>query len=398
MLSTLLPGIREVRTPLVTGSLWLLAIVLVMQESVPPAGQATGLYKLGYNVHAVLGLPGVAASLGVFAYLMGTISSTLLVGGFPGGRLLRPHVRFVPRTAWLPQTVGNGPSLRAPFGVRGHRALLVAVRKIVVRMESVLAALAAAEQADQALRDRAEVEYLLLDYPQVAEPDDHHEALRHITRTRAVGPAGGETRARARVDGLVSHTSELVAVLRRADHEYRSLGPRPDAVPVRRTTGRSLDEPPSYWNVQRPARSMVEEAVADVIVADFEMMRTRLLRPETADLSSAIDRLRGEADLRFAVSAPLSALFCGLAVTTHAVAWLLALFGVVVLTYAAVQRRKDAGDMLLDALDEHTNSPALERLVREVDAVAHALLRDSEPVTPTDALVMGPLLSQRSTT
>ena len=367
MLSTLLPGIRELRAPLVAGFLWLLAICLLLQESIPSRADASGAYKLGYALDTALGGASAGAALGVLAYLLGTLSLALLVGGFPGGRFWRPHVRFVPRAGVLPLAMRRTgcASFRAPFGSRGQRVLLVVARETVERMQPVIAALAAVEEAGCGAGQHRDCD--TFSYPTVSHPNIHHAALKHVARTasshrdRNTNWGTGDE-----IDRLLDCAAELSSVVRRADHEYRALGPKPEFMPVRRPSRRSNSAASTFWSIEHAARSMLEEAVADLVVADFEMMRTRLLREDTRELSSAIDRLRTEADLRFAVAAPITALFIILAAQTESVASLLGLGAVVVLIGAAVQRRKDAGDMLLDALNERTRSPALERLNSDI--------------------------------
>jgi hypothetical protein len=118
---------------------------------------------------------------------------------------------------------------------------------------------------------------------------------------------------------------------------------------------------------------VIEEAVADLIVADFDLMRTRLLHPETLELSSAIDRLRSEAELRAGVTAPLAGLLVVFVAETHMFVCLAGLCGVIVLFHEALRRRRESGDMLLDALEDRVKSPALERLDSDVARVVEGL-------------------------
>lgn len=114
--------------------------------------------------------------------------------------------------------------------------------------------------------------------------------------------------------------------------------------------------------VDNAARASIQEAIANRVVSDFDLMRTRLLRPQTRELSTAIDRLRSEAELRAAIGAPLIGLAVVLAAQTNTVAWLSGVLAIGVLFLEALRRRREAGDMLLDALGDRVASPALERL------------------------------------
>ncbi|WP_157544977.1 hypothetical protein [Microtetraspora fusca] len=77
MLNELLPGVREVRTPLATGYIWIFFIWLIWGRSLPDAVTATGLLKDLYGaVHALNPVAiGIAASF--MAYLVGCLSTTL---------------------------------------------------------------------------------------------------------------------------------------------------------------------------------------------------------------------------------------------------------------------------------------------------------------------------------
>jgi hypothetical protein len=376
MLSSLLPGVREIRAPLAAGFLWLLALALLLEGSIPPYEQATGVFRLAYDLHALLSVVGVSAVSSFAAYLAGTLSVALLVGGFPRGRLWRPPVRFVPRPRLVGLRRGARQSLRAPFGDRGHRALSLLGRNAVDRLHPVVVALAVAQrEADRAGESSHEGDaYYLCEFPAASRFDVHHAALERVARievTRRYG--GGGPGPRRPIDGLVNEAGELGTLLRSAAAAYRSLGPKPESVPVRRSLTAVSSSRSSYWSIEQPARSVLEEAVADLVVADLELMRTRLLRPETHELSSAIDRLRSEAELRIALIAPLVAFLCILAADTGTPAWLAGIGGVVVLAREALRRRREAGDMLLDAVNDRVASPALERLDADVARVTDGL-------------------------
>lgn len=74
MLASLLPGLREVRTPLATGYLWLLVLWLLFQRNVPRSkeevvGPIASIYELGLLV----GAPVALAAASFAAYLLGSV-------------------------------------------------------------------------------------------------------------------------------------------------------------------------------------------------------------------------------------------------------------------------------------------------------------------------------------
>lgn len=71
MLSSLLPGFRDLRVPLAAGAMWLVAIWLWVYPAVPSREDASGLLAAGYTVGAFFGPPAVVAALTFVAYLIG---------------------------------------------------------------------------------------------------------------------------------------------------------------------------------------------------------------------------------------------------------------------------------------------------------------------------------------
>jgi hypothetical protein len=99
------------------------------------------------------------------------------------------------------------------------------------------------------------------------------------------------------------------------------------------------------------------------IVQELDLVATRLIG-EQAELYSTTDRLRAEAEPRFAIAPPLLALSLFLAVTEHP-AWFAVSAAVAVLAWQGVRRRTEANDVLADSLLlERVEAPILERLRR----------------------------------
>jgi hypothetical protein len=74
MLATLLPGIRDLRTPLATGYLWLVALWLVVHNHVPKSlHEAHGPLRSLYELGGILGQGALVAAVSFIAYIMGSI-------------------------------------------------------------------------------------------------------------------------------------------------------------------------------------------------------------------------------------------------------------------------------------------------------------------------------------
>jgi hypothetical protein len=90
MLSSLLPGLRELRAPLAAGVLWLLALWFLAEPSLPTQDEATGLLASAYRLAEPLSALGLGAALGFTAFLVGSLSVFVFSG------VLR---RLIPTTA-----------------------------------------------------------------------------------------------------------------------------------------------------------------------------------------------------------------------------------------------------------------------------------------------------------
>src|SRR4051812_9365867 len=75
MLTTILPGLRDLRTPLATGYMYLVLLWLLLGSRIPPKDEATGIISRVYEIEGTLGTTALIAVLSFVAYLLGTILS-----------------------------------------------------------------------------------------------------------------------------------------------------------------------------------------------------------------------------------------------------------------------------------------------------------------------------------
>jgi hypothetical protein len=128
-------------------------------------------------------------------------------------------------------------------------------------------------------------------------------------------------------------------------------------------------EPPSQ-DPESDARVELAGAMEQRVTDELDLVRTRLLSSEP-ELYGAVDRMRAEAEFRFAVVPPLLALLAVL-VTEQSAWWLWGLLVAGVLWRQARSRLRDAGDMLIDALRVGpVDAPTLERVRAEVERLMH---------------------------
>lgn len=108
ILNNLLPGLREIRAPLIAGYLWLVAAWFALQPLLPGDKSASGIVASAVALYGVVPPVGVAAASVVFAFLIGSLAEALLSGvwrrerGF-GGILFTPPIG--PRGVQAMQTV-----------------------------------------------------------------------------------------------------------------------------------------------------------------------------------------------------------------------------------------------------------------------------------------------------
>ncbi|MFD9791534.1 hypothetical protein ACFWXK_11365 [Streptomyces sp. NPDC059070] len=99
MLATLLPGVREVRTPLTVGYTWLIVLWLAVGHRVPDRGSAQGVLADVYRLTHAAGLVAVGIASSVAAYILGVIATQLgLSVTYAVGAALRrsPIARITP--------------------------------------------------------------------------------------------------------------------------------------------------------------------------------------------------------------------------------------------------------------------------------------------------------------
>ena len=74
MLASLLPGLRDLRTPLAVGYLWVVALWLLLHDWWPESVEAaTGPTKFLYELSALLGSAATLAALSFVVYLLGSM-------------------------------------------------------------------------------------------------------------------------------------------------------------------------------------------------------------------------------------------------------------------------------------------------------------------------------------
>lgn len=282
MLTSLLPGIRELRVPLATGYVWLVALAIALEPYVPERAQATGLSATLYRIGELISVLGVGVGLSFVAYLLGSLS----VGVF--SRTLRRLFR-----------------------------------------QEIL-------------------------------PIDHVWGEFTGPTADAIGQLA--TEARARLEQLLALSDTSVSTF-----IEENLRPRRERSRARQRVRRA-EEALRLTSAPAPSNRQVDLArLREAIVADLEIVLTTRLLGRDAELYSAVDRHRSEAEFRLglipplvaatiAVAAAVQPLFSGAVLVAGAVI-------TVALHWDALNQQRKANAMLVDALADHrVASASLERL------------------------------------
>lgn len=368
LLAAAVPGLREVRGPLIAGYLWLLVAWLVVKPE-PDLADATGLLASVVDLADTVGPVATAAGVSVAAYLIGALQQGL-IGLFQNlhgnsAELIRVWLRQARERQEYDKKFKPEGS-----GLRGHwRARYVRADAIETQLRESLAN----------MRDSLEPE-ALADRPQ---PHPTRAAFHGLwkmlpkPRRRQPGPSRATAGMRERRQEDVDELSNLLAALHsdpdrvKKRMHYLVVSHLPsDNFPKAREAARRLEQVLPNINSRRYGEIFRD---LDDLKEDFwkELSRPQsLLLGTKPELFAEADRLKAEADFRTAVVPPMYGLIVLLAANVSG--WCLAL---IVAPYVLGRQAEVNGgrafSLVLDAVTQRkVPSPALERLeeyVKELD-------------------------------
>lgn len=308
MVAALLPGLRDLRAPLAAGYVWLLALYIAFESSIPTEAQATGVWQSILRLHGAVGSFGVGVALTFVAYLLGSISE-----------VLTSALLGISRSDWRPVGTlwARLSQLREPPPGSGEvsRAGSAALHELAT------AHLRAVEDALPAGITLASVTRVA-SASSSAEP----EHLRRVARL---------------VERVLPQLSlsELPADLEVDMQLEIDEGKRADFV-----------------------RNAMARHIAGQVVSELDLVRTNL-RGRESELFSEIDRLRSEAELRLALALPMVALGTALASQSATGPAVAVLAASAVLAFQGRGRQRESDDALIEAIRlDRAPTPSLGRL------------------------------------
>jgi hypothetical protein len=312
MLSSLLPGLRELRAPFAAGVLWLLAIWVRWEPLLPTpedAKKTPGFANSLYRLHGLVPDVALGATAGLLVYLVGSLSIALL-----------------------------SDQLRAFFRV----SLSSGDRRLNPLTPSTVYALHRLAQ-----RTRAEIETLVAPLGVGAAEflDLERDAPSMLRRGQGLWT---RVWSRLRSSDFVEAIEEKLAIENRR------------RVRVRRSIMEHAAAP--------PPEAITEHELAELAVLDLDVVTTARLLGKDQELYSAIDRHRAEVEFRLGVIPPLLVLFVTVSLRISHLwsAGAVVAFGiatVIGLYWDALKQQRKANGLLVDAaVHKRVDLPSIERL------------------------------------
>jgi hypothetical protein len=102
-LAGLLPGIRDLRAPLAAGYIWLLGLWIAAESAIPRQDEADGVLGSLYRLAGELSTIGTGVVVSFVAYVVGSLSTSLLAPPSSGSRRLRLASRRLALDPFSPQ-------------------------------------------------------------------------------------------------------------------------------------------------------------------------------------------------------------------------------------------------------------------------------------------------------
>ena len=176
VIASLLPGVRELRTPLAAGYLWLLSFWLLFDPIFPSREEATGVYESISRLIEEGSIVGLGAAVSFIAYLVGTVYVGLLRAPLALFRFRRARRDTRTRSAKVGQAPSAAPVLLLSW--RGVTALMEFVHRILVRESGRLDNVGKAQVLNDFFREaRFDPAWEKAPYVAILDLDHQHDGI-----------------------------------------------------------------------------------------------------------------------------------------------------------------------------------------------------------------------------
>jgi hypothetical protein len=361
LLTSALPGWRDLRGPLIAGYMWLFFVWLIAEPNAKehPGGLLQSILDLRGAVSEV----GFAVGLSVVAYLAGSVSQAAAA-------------------ALLKTSEGLGSRADRFRDARGL-SLLERVSAAVRRNSGQRPRRASSEietrpSPEDLVRRRSEASYAKLQ-TKLPEAKASLPALRSGLKDDRKRLA--ELREKVKKDGVEDPESRLARA--QASRVERVINDRKQRL-------ESVERAITDLEVELNA---IRDRTETGLRREIDVPGTLLIEKEDS-LYSEADRYRAEGELRLGVCPPLIAIIVVIASREDSALWLLGLVAIVVLANQGVRRIQDARGVIARAIRFGTiRSAALEdfdmaseRLMRQAVAVEELFISEPDVLTTTPSI------------
>jgi hypothetical protein len=311
MLTSLLPGLRELRAPLAAGFLWILAGWLAIASHIPSPERATGIFKDIYRLGEAVGRPGVLAALSFAAYLLGILTEQFTY------LLVKAALKF-----WRSGTVD---------------------RVMIPVYEAINDVLIERHRKFEGFRNQVQERLSLDDLYDIATKIPH-ESIEELVES---------------IEGLVEQStpgssrqgSDQTLSKRLSNSQKREL---------RRSMSDLIERDEKATNLAL-IRVVDYDAYAKLLRSDLDLVPARLVGKEQ-EVYMRWDQLRAESDFRLSITLPLFVLFTVLAVRLNP-ALILFILVCGYLLHQGLKKRGEAAIQLAETIRaERVLSPPLEHV------------------------------------
>ena len=347
MITSLLPGLRDLRTPLAAGYLWLLSAWLVLRDEIDMwKHDDRGIAADLVSTLDGLGPGGRVVAISFLAYIIGSLS-------------LAAVDEFIRRSSAGTRTVE-----------RFHSVTAAEVNALVG--EGTRTSTDAWDGGDRPDDDMYVAEWRYTDI-YVSSSMFPTDAIESLVRTWTIDMKG----ALERVGEPEGRLWELVTLeLFGSRALRRELRLREEQLTTTRDPPQVLesDDSPARPSDADHLLSQLTSKIAD----EYELIAYSLM-DEKSDFFEPIDRLRAEIELRTAIAPPIVALVVLLSVSASVI-WLLAAVVPAGVIYQTRVLRQERIDLITAALTtKRTRSPTLNRLEAAVASTVEASRHRTDP-------------------
>jgi hypothetical protein len=347
-ITQLLPGLRDVRGPLIAGYLWLFAGWLLLADRLPHRG-TDDIYRHAFEVGEALGRVGLAAVVSVAAYLIGSLQQAIIGSIDSTYESLKQRIPSWIRVLW--------PS-SSPVRVLPSRPVGELLDAPPIFALDDFRLVDGDQRTKRALEDLVSKELR-------TSKKDLDDALGQVVEGATTGPAAEGRWSPGEIETAGVEVRPVETQRRRWAVRQWTLTVGDHTVGKKDETDAEESPPPLPSFSAR--RDLFEER---------STIQTRLMET-TEHAGSEVERLYAESDFRFTIAFPLALVAFVLTIQSQDKWWLVLVGAALGLLMHAIVLRQHGGREMVEALRSRPDREKLNQITPafsryEQDAVAFA--------------------------